>query len=435
MKQSDVQIINKARDFGIHELFFSTTDSKGCLTAWNTVFSRVAGYSPEQLKGRPHNVVRHPDMPRCVFQLLWDYLLSGKAIGAYVKNRASTGEYYWVFALANPIPDGFLSIRLKPTSPFLEKVEGLYGELLKQESGFGRDWRAGIQASTQTLLSALKSLGFEDYDHFMSEALRVELDCRSEAMGQQKSGTTSATDVGRDNSTSQLEQVFSSLENLSNLRKALGIQETVLIELDVHLGRVAINSGVRAAHLGDAGLALGVIGEEISKVAKAVSTEVSVLKTELSILATALKSASFNVALARLQAEMSLDFTAHRGTASLSISEQLSNFGAKTEELSTLLAHCSSHSLKEAMEGMNKLIGILTRFDNFLDSLNKILLTVQFAYVTGKTQAARIEGGDTFARLLTDLRDISDGARGSLAGLSFQVERTRKEITACTVSN
>ena len=133
MKKIDKALVNSPRTFEPWELFFSTTDQKGVITSCNDVFVRVSGYPAEDLLGKPHSIIRHPDMPRCVFKLLWDYLLSGKAIGAYVKNLASTGEYYWVYALVTPIDDGYLSIRVKPVSAYFAKVEGLYKQLLATE--------------------------------------------------------------------------------------------------------------------------------------------------------------------------------------------------------------------------------------------------------------------------------------------------------------
>jgi PAS domain S-box-containing protein len=83
------------REFQIHQLFFSTTDRKGVIVSGNEVFSRIAAYEESEMVGRPHSLIRHPEMPRCVFKLLWDTIARGEAIAAYVKNRASTGEPYW----------------------------------------------------------------------------------------------------------------------------------------------------------------------------------------------------------------------------------------------------------------------------------------------------------------------------------------------------
>ena len=81
-----------ARDFKVSEAFFSTTDTRGVIQAGNRVFSRISGYTEAELIGKPHNIIRHPDVPRAVFKLLWDTLEAGQPICAYVKNMAKDGS-------------------------------------------------------------------------------------------------------------------------------------------------------------------------------------------------------------------------------------------------------------------------------------------------------------------------------------------------------
>jgi PAS domain S-box-containing protein len=76
----------------------SKTDPRGIITYANEVFIEVSGYTEEELIGKPHNIIRHPDMPRTVFKLLWDTIKSGREFWGYVKNMAKDGSYYWVFA-------------------------------------------------------------------------------------------------------------------------------------------------------------------------------------------------------------------------------------------------------------------------------------------------------------------------------------------------
>ncbi len=76
----------------------SKTDTKGIITYANPIFIEVSGYTEDELIGANHNIVRHPDMPRTVFKLLWDMIQNGEEIFAYVKNMAKDGSYYWVFA-------------------------------------------------------------------------------------------------------------------------------------------------------------------------------------------------------------------------------------------------------------------------------------------------------------------------------------------------
>ncbi len=120
--------------FNANELFFSRTDARGIILGGNSVFVRVSEFSTEELLNKPHNIIRHPEMPKAVFKLLWSYLLTGKSIVAYVKNRSKSGKYYWVLAYATPISNGFLSIRLKPTSKLFNLIPSLYREMLTLES-------------------------------------------------------------------------------------------------------------------------------------------------------------------------------------------------------------------------------------------------------------------------------------------------------------
>ena len=88
------------------EIIVSKTDLKGRITYANQTFCHVAGYDEAELLGQQHSIVRHPDMPRAVFKLLWDTLGEGKEIFAYVKNMTKHGDYYWVFAHVTPSYDG-----------------------------------------------------------------------------------------------------------------------------------------------------------------------------------------------------------------------------------------------------------------------------------------------------------------------------------------
>ncbi len=75
----------------------SETDDKGVITYCNDYFTEISGYSREELIGQQHNIIRHPDMPRVIFKLLWERIQSGKNINAVVKNLAKDGKYYWIF--------------------------------------------------------------------------------------------------------------------------------------------------------------------------------------------------------------------------------------------------------------------------------------------------------------------------------------------------
>lgn len=165
--------------FHLNELFYSRTDERGVMRAGNSVFNRVSGYDWDALIGAPHKLVRHPDMPKGVFHLFWERLKAGKATGAYVKNRRKCGRYYWVFAVAAPSQDGFISTRLKPSFELHASTMEMYASLLTREQEEGLT----PEASAAALLEMLADAGFPNYDAFQSRALAGECETRSKQLG------------------------------------------------------------------------------------------------------------------------------------------------------------------------------------------------------------------------------------------------------------
>lgn len=153
------------------DVIISETDLKGIITSANPTFSRIAAYEEAELIGQSHNVVRHPDMPRCVFKLLWDTISAGEDIHAYVVNLAGDGAHYWVFARVYPIKDadgtitGYRSERRVPTPAAVETMKGLYAQLLQTELS-AESSRAGLEASTAQLTAVLAERGLS-YPEFV----------------------------------------------------------------------------------------------------------------------------------------------------------------------------------------------------------------------------------------------------------------------------
>jgi len=121
-----------------NQYILSETDDKGFILYANDLFCEVAGYTLDELIGQPHNIVRHPDMPRIAFKGLWDDIQSKGFWSGVVKNRRKDGGYYWVFATAlrKVASDGtvtYLSIRVKPNPADVENCTKLYAELRAKE--------------------------------------------------------------------------------------------------------------------------------------------------------------------------------------------------------------------------------------------------------------------------------------------------------------
>ncbi len=152
----------------------SETDTNGVIVDCNDYFAEISGYSKEELIGRPHNIVRHPDMPKIIFKELWDRIQNGRNITAVIKNMAKDGRYYWVFTHFEIIRDintkeikGYRAYR-KMVSPHIKKVlDPVYKKLTEIEK------KEGMEASGKALEEFLKEGGDSiTLDNLMEEIHR-----------------------------------------------------------------------------------------------------------------------------------------------------------------------------------------------------------------------------------------------------------------------
>ncbi|MBM7068617.1 PAS domain-containing protein [Actibacterium sp. 188UL27-1] len=174
-----------------NDLFFSRTDTRGVIMACNHTFKRISGYEYHDLIGAPHRLVRHPDMPKGAFHLIWDRLKQGKLTGAFVKNLAKDGLHYWVFALMSPVDGGYLSVRLNASSEMLPMIQELYATLREAELSGG----ATPEESAQALRAALAAHGYPTYGAFMAQGLRREMDAREAVLSSEASDTGAGFDA------------------------------------------------------------------------------------------------------------------------------------------------------------------------------------------------------------------------------------------------
>lgn len=160
----------RASPFDENEIIVTKTDLKGHIAYANEVFLRVSQLTRDEALGKPHNLIRHPEMPRCVFQLMWKTLQDGGEFFGYVVNLASNGDHYWVFAHVTPSVDpsgrvlGYHSMRRKPDEAQVERIRPIYRRLLEEEARHG-DRKAGMHASTDMLTSLLSDRKVT-YDEF-----------------------------------------------------------------------------------------------------------------------------------------------------------------------------------------------------------------------------------------------------------------------------
>ncbi len=172
----NASLTGRERSFGEDEIIVSKTDTRGRITYANKVFCRVSQFTEAELIGRPHNIVRHPHMRRCVFKFLWDTIQKGNEIFAYVVNRAKSGDSYWVFAHVTPTFDdagrivGYHSSRRSPDRGVVAVIKTLYQSLLAEEQR-----RSGARDAMNASMARL--VAFLDEKKMSYEELIFSLSC------------------------------------------------------------------------------------------------------------------------------------------------------------------------------------------------------------------------------------------------------------------
>jgi len=154
------------------DLIVSKADVEGKITYTNPIFMKISGYSPAELLEQPHSILRHPDMPKAIFQYLWENIQEGRDVVAYVKNLCKDGSFYWVLATVKVAknPDSsfrnYMSTRRSIKDSAKELISTLYAKLLEIEKS------DGVEASYAELLNFLSDNNIVDsnsFNEFMSK--------------------------------------------------------------------------------------------------------------------------------------------------------------------------------------------------------------------------------------------------------------------------
>ena len=167
-----MQYTGKEVFFDRDELIVSKTNTKGQLTYTNHTFLDIAGYSEADCIGKPHNMIRNPNMPRAIFDLLWSSIANGEEIFAYVVNLTKSGDHYWVIAHVTPSFEngqivGYHSTRRVPNPQTIKNIiEPLY-DRLKGIEDKNPNRKDGIQDSINALMEILKENG-TNYNEYIA---------------------------------------------------------------------------------------------------------------------------------------------------------------------------------------------------------------------------------------------------------------------------
>lgn len=432
---------DQPRAFALDELFFSTTDPRGIITSGNEVFVRISGYTEKELVGTAHNIIRHPDMPRAAFRLVWERLKAEKPAAALVKNRAKDGSYYWVVALISPTPEGFLSVRFKPAGPFLPIIAELYARMTAAERRAreqGAAQKEVMDAGAAVLAEGLRAHKFADYDAFMWVMLCEELKGRDAALAAAKRSIIRELpdDVARRSDQhpplrqlaliygngrrayDQLNLLYQRLDDFVSLNQTLDRKSSFVNRLTDELRISSINVALASTRLGGEGQGLAVISHHMGETSIDVAESVQGLVAGITALSDRLRGVIFDIASARLQIEMVLIFV-HE----LIGSEFTATSWLERRRLIRTLQAAFSTTMGQASTTLHALEDTVHPLSTMADELERFMLSLQVAQVTAIVESARISSQGDFLDIFVSIKEQIDQTHGELTELSDALHR------------
>lgn len=355
--------------FEIEEIFFSRTDGRGRIISGNDVFQRVSQYAWAEMIDRPHNIIRHPDMPRAVFYVLWDFIRAGRPVGAYVKNRARDGRHYWVYAVVTPVEDGYLSVRLKPSSALFPAASRLYAAVRAHE----HDSDPKPADSAKSMLGRLREAGFRDYTAFMATALAAEMKARDAALGR---------------------PVWPALGHFEALAASAGILVATtsrMLDLVSSFRYTPSNLRIQAARRGDEGRAIAEISTNYGRISDSIVANLQELHAAADEVATSVNDGLFLTCTARFQEETARFFENEAAASAENRAEEATRLLRQTEDCRTLA--------DEKFDLIKTRIG---RFFDLTGDMKRLVSALVAVRVMGKVESVGLYDG-IFAELIGDL--------------------------------
>ncbi len=253
----------------IKSIYFARTDKQGLIQYVNEPFERVSQYSKEELIGNTFQKIRHPDMPKTIFRILWEDLSHQRPTTIYVKNKTKDGNFYWSLAIILPSSDGYLSLQIKPYTNNLNLIEKLYKDLLEVEES------KNPSAVTNVLVSELKKLGHKSFSTLMLEVLHEELaqrtwttrDQKLRQKNSQKGFDQKILELNRltDEALICAQSTTSSMPIFTNLDSRFEATSRRINTTCQRVESLAINMAIAAHKLGSLGGTLSVIATAFTK--------------------------------------------------------------------------------------------------------------------------------------------------------------------------
>ncbi|MBX3041826.1 MAG: sensory protein [Bdellovibrionaceae bacterium] len=416
----------KEKFFRFEELFFSTTDSQGVIRFGNDIFVQISAYPRETMIGAPHSLIRHPGVPRSVFKVFWSFLKSNRAVGAYVCNMAADGAHYWVFAVAFPIQDGYLSIRLRPSSPLLAKVKDIYAEVLKKEA------QAGMEGGESLLSEILVQNGFADYEALMTEALRLELQARDEQLMKSRKEASqdemSSDDrVGRIRSLTQqgsdiFQGIFQMVRDFQESKDVFSQKTADMIRRFQGIRFLSINMTASAEKLGSSATTLSVISGEFQRMSGEIEKQLRMFLEVTSEIALDMQKTSFTISSLKFQMDM-VAFFVQESLEKIARQDQTTDAFHDMESNRLAFEELSEESIRDVLENLSRLRKKLGHFVQALGEIETFASGLEVVRQMGNIESARSqELQQAFENQISELKEFTGFLKDSSSQLRHSTQ-------------
>lgn len=392
--------------FEFNELFFSTTNPESVIEKANSIFVRVSKYDREEITGQFHSIIRHPDMPKAAFRILWEHILAKKAVAVYVKNLAKDGSFYWVLALVFPCNGGYLSIRLKPGSALFNQVKTVYKEVLAYEKELTAttDRESLIQASKAYLLKKLTEHGFGSYNTFMKSALRIEMHHRELQIQRSDKNKVLPTDPllrKYVKMNALLNELVMHANSLHAVHGELMKHSDKILQLSRSILNISINTQLQAAKLDKSDQSLSVVAEKMGEQSIEGTHNLNALQKSIQSVSELFGSLNFNVISSKLQLEMTEHYMLEHTSDS-----STSTVNSEYEQTVQLLNDAFIPRLRRVNEYIQNIPSVQNSMQENITRIERFTTVLRFIYITGQVEITRVKGETlSFMNTFKDLLD------------------------------
>ena len=399
--------------FAIDEVFFSKTDPKSLIQYGNKTFYETAKYTVKELVGKPHNIVRHPDMPKAIFKLLWQYIKADKPFAGYVKNMAKDGSYYWVYAIVFPIfhkqsKEGYFSVRIKPTTKFFDIAKSLYAKMhALEEKG---------ESSEKLLFETLQELGYKSYDDFMIDALMQEFEAKEQYFVIDLTNVISRYPSLRilyentKNAETIAASIYKKIAFFLKLSTTLEEQFSAISQITDDLSLIALNSSIESHKIGSLGASFTVVSHEIKKDSERISRYIVELHKNIEQSISTIKQSVLYLLSLHIQIFATLYYIKEIIESQTCIEGECAN---RLNDLLSLM-HYSSKKITQLSK---KLENDLHKTLSFINKIERLIKELHYIQVNGLIEAFKLTD-EKFTIIFKQVQSLVDNTSKILEQVS-----------------